>query len=62
MKLTIEIPCRDGVEMETNLNKAITDFSEALLKKGFSEMNLIAYKDSVESEPIYKITLSNSLK
>lgn len=57
MKLTIEIPCNDGVEMENNLNKAIADFSDALKKKGFSEMELIAYNESVESEPIYKLTL-----
>jgi hypothetical protein len=57
MKLTIEIPCNDGVEMENNLNKAIEDFSEALKKKGFSEMELIAYNESVESEPLYKLTL-----
>ena len=59
MKLTIEIPCNDGVEMENNLNKAISDFSEALLKKGFSEMELIAYNETIESEPIYKLTLKN---
>jgi len=59
MKLTIEIPCNDGVEMENNLNKAIADFSEALLKKGFSEMELIAYNETVESEPIYTLTLKS---
>lgn len=58
MKLTIEIPCNDGVEMENNLNKAIADFSEALLKKGFSEMELTAYHETVESEPIYKLILT----
>jgi len=57
MKLTIEIPCNDGVEMENNLNKAIADFSEALLKNGFSEMELTAYNESIETEPIYNITL-----
>jgi hypothetical protein len=57
MKLTIEIPCNDGVEMENNLNKAIADFSEALLNRGFLEMELIAYNGTVESEPIYIITL-----
>jgi len=57
MKLTIEIPCNDGVEMENNLNKAIKDFAVALLNKGFSEMELIAYNESLESEPIYKLTL-----
>jgi len=57
MKLTIEIPCNDGVEMENNLNKAIADFSEALLKKGFSEMELTAYNETIESEPIYKLTI-----
>jgi len=57
MKLTIEIPCNDGVEMENNLNKAIADFSETLLNKGFSEMELIAYNETVEAEPIYKLTL-----
>lgn len=57
MKLTIEIPCNDGIEMENNLNKAIADFSEALLKKGFSEMELIAFNKTVESEPIYKLSI-----
>lgn len=57
MKLIIEIPCNDGVEMENNLNKAIDDFSQALKKKGFSEMELIAYNETLESEPIYKITI-----
>lgn len=57
MKLTIEIPCNNGIEMEKNLNRAIDDFSEALKKKGFSEMELIAYGESIESEPIYKLNL-----
>ena len=57
MKLRIEIPCNNGIEMENNLNKAILDFSEALLKKGFSEMELIAYNETVESEPIYKLSI-----
>jgi hypothetical protein len=57
MKLTIEIPCNDGPEMETNLNRAINDFSQALLKKGFSEMELIAYSETIDSEPIYKVIL-----
>lgn len=57
MKLIIEIPCNDGVEMENNLNKAIDDFGEALKNKGFVEMNLIAYNEMIESEPIYKLTL-----
>lgn len=57
-KLIIEIPCNDGLEMENNLNKAIADFSEALLKKGFSDMELIAYNETIESEPIYKITIN----
>jgi len=56
MKLIIEIPCADGVEMENNLNKAIDDLSEALLKKGFSEIELLAY-ENVILEPIYKVTL-----
>lgn len=58
MKLTIEIPCNDGLEMETNLNRAIESFSEALKKKGFSKMELIAYSETVDSEPIYKLTLN----
>lgn len=58
MKLIIEIPCNDGVEMETNLNRAIDDFSEALKKKGFCEMELIAYSESIDSLPIYKLNLA----
>ena len=57
MKLIIEIPCNSGIEMENNLNKAIEDFGQALKKKGFSEMELIAYNESVETEPVYKVTL-----
>lgn len=57
MKLTIEINCNDGLEMEENLNKAIGDFELALEKKGFSDMELIAYNETIESEPIYKITI-----
>ena len=56
MKLIIEIPCVDGIEMENNLNKAIDSFSEALKKKGFSEMELIGY-ENVILEPIYKVIL-----
>lgn len=59
MKLTMEIPCNDGVEMENNLNKAINDFSDALKKRGFSEMELIAYNETIDSEPIYKLTLKH---
>lgn len=58
MKLIIEIPCNTGIEMETNLNHAIADFSEALKKKGFSEMELEAYSEDIESEPMYKISLT----
>lgn len=57
MKSTIEIPCNDGEEMEDNLNKAIDDFSTALKKKGFCEMELIAYKETLDSTPIYTLTL-----
>lgn len=59
MKLTIEIPCTDGEEMENNLNKAIDDFSKALKERGFSEMELVAYNETLDSEPIYKLTLVN---
>jgi hypothetical protein len=59
MKLIIEIPCNNGIEMENNLNKAIDDFSEMLLKKGFSPIELIAYNETVELELIYKLTLSH---
>ncbi len=59
MKLTIEIPCSNGVEMENNLNKAIDDLSKALKTRGFSEMELIAYNESVELEPIYKLELKH---
>lgn len=60
MKLTIEITCNTGIEMENNLNKAINDFSDALKQRGFSEMELIAYNaDSVELEPIYKVNLTD---
>ena len=62
MKLTIEIPCNSGTEMEENLNKAIQDFSEALTKKGFSEMELIAYNESIDLVPIYKLTLNKTEK
>ncbi len=57
MKLTIEIPCNNGLEMEENLNKAISDFSEALKQKGFSKMELIAYNETIDSESVYKLTL-----
>lgn len=60
MKLVIEIPCNDGVEMENNLNKAIDDFSEVLKNKEFSKMELIAYNENVESEPIYKVTINDN--
>lgn len=59
MKLIIEIPCTTGLEMENNLNKAIDDFSQALKQKGFCEMELIAYNESVYSEPIYKVSITN---
>jgi len=62
MKLTIEIPCDNGIEMEENLNKAIKDFSEALRKKGFSEMALTAYNNEDISEPIYSLTLLHNQK
>jgi hypothetical protein len=61
MVLKIEIPCADGIEMENNLNKAIDDFSQALKKRGFSEMELIAYNENIESQPIYKLTLNEQL-
>ena len=57
MILTIEVPCRDARELEKNLNKAIDDLGEALLKKGFMKMDLVAYNETVESEPIYKTTI-----
>jgi len=56
MKLTIEIPCNNGLEMEQNLNRAIDDFSKQLEKRGFSEMELIAYNESLDA-PIYKVVL-----
>lgn len=58
MKLIIEIQCDNGADMEDKLNKAISDFSQALEKKGFCEMELIAFNESIESHPIYKLTLS----
>lgn len=58
MKLTIEIPCTNGLEMEENLNKAIDDFGTALKQKGFCKMELIAYNESVDSESIYKVTIN----
>lgn len=57
MKLTIEIPCEDGLQMENNLNKAIDDFSRALKDKGLSEMELEAYLHDDISNPIYKLSL-----
>lgn len=60
MKLMIEIPCSNGIEMETNLNKAISDFSEVLKNKGFREIELLAYNEDIESAPIYKITLKTN--
>jgi len=57
MTLTIEIPCANGAEMENSLNRLIDDFSTALLKKGFSEMELIAYNELDTSKQIYKLTL-----
>jgi len=58
MKLTIEIPCNSGIEMEENLNKALIDFEEVLKKRGFSEMELVSYSESLDTEPVYKLTLS----
>ena len=49
MKLTIEIPCNSGIEMEIRLNKAIEDFSKALKKKGFREINLVGYEGSIDN-------------
>ena len=57
MKLTIEILCNDGVEMENNLSKAIDDFSKVLEDRGFTEMELVGYKETLDSSPIYKLTL-----
>lgn len=58
MKLIIEIPCNNGEEMENNLNKCISDFSEALLKRGFSEMDLTAYGENINPESLlYKLEL-----
>ena len=62
MKLIIEIPCISGLEMENNLNKAIDDFGEALKKRGFSEMELIAYNETVETAPIYKVSIIDTNK
>ena len=58
MKLTIEIPCKSGLEMEKNLNRAINDFSEALKKKGFIEMELIGHDTDYLTSPIYTVTLT----
>lgn len=43
MKLTIEITFENhnGLDMEIKLNKAISDFSEALKSKGCGPMELI---------------------
>ncbi len=38
MKLTIEVPCTTGIEMEERLNKAIDHFSQVLEQRGFSEI------------------------
>lgn len=57
MKLTIEVPCSTGIEMEKNLNRAIDDLSKALEKKGFVKMELVAFDDSVCTEPIYKVNI-----
>lgn len=58
MKLTIVIPCNTGEEMENSLNKCISDFTEALLKRGFSEMNLTAYGEEINPESLlYKLEL-----
>lgn len=59
MTLKIEIPCNNGIELENNLNKAISDLSKTLIRRGFSEMELIAYDDEIvfESNPIYTVTL-----
>ena len=55
MTLTIEIPCKTGIEMENNLNKAIDDFAEVLAKRGFSELELIAHDEKMKL--IYNISL-----
>ena len=51
MKLKIEIYFEDnnGLDMEKKLNKAIEDFSKALIKKGCVEMNLIG-QEMVQGE------------
>lgn len=43
--------------MEKNLNRAIDDLSKALEKKGFVKMELVAFDDSVCTEPIYKVNI-----
>ena len=35
--------------MEIRLNKAIEDFSKALKKKGFREINLVGYEGSIDN-------------
>ena len=57
MELTIKINCDNGLEMENNLNKAIEDFGQALLKKGFSEMELIGYTSENDLKEIYNVTI-----
>ena len=55
MTLIIEIPCKTGIEMENNLNKAIDDFAEVLAKRGFSEIKLTACDENLKL--IYNIQL-----
>jgi hypothetical protein len=58
MKLIIEIPCDNGEQMENRLNKMIKDFGEALKKRGFNEMNLMAAEEvRGEYVPIYQLEL-----
>lgn len=57
LKIEVNIPDDTGLTMENNLNKAISDFSEALSKRGFVEMELEALDFDNEMELIYKIQI-----
>lgn len=60
MKLTIEITFENnnGVDMETKLNKAISDFGKVITQKGLCEMDLVG-QEMIEGDILdfYKIKI-----
>lgn len=59
--LLIAVPFSTGLEMEQNLNRAISDLGEALKKKGLIPMNLEAANFDDNMKPIYKVEIGENL-